>query len=745
MKEATKKILAGALACSMMLSSVAALTLNNVVAKAEEEAPASHTFVDFKTDVSRTHSEVLTNVDTDGDGTVDAANAFKALYADRGDKWIDYNFTLPQAPDLTGKTKLCLRLYVHMSEATSTCSVVWMKNGAQDPMLWGTTHKQGEWYTYEISGADLAKLNSNTFTIMIFPGDNPTLYEDSYVLLDKMYLVDENSTETMVTDFNGSDFTVVDKSCMAVDTDGDGVIDAKNVMKIPVTGTDWRWNTLVFPEAPNMTDIGKIVLRVYPHISSATSTHSILYMRNSAGTDMMFKADYTEGEWVDLVIDSEADVAKFNSNSVQLGIYPGDNATLYEDSYILIDKITLVEKELPKATVTLDNDTATTGAENTEVKVKIGQTMTNPGSQVQGMKVKWYSDAAKTTLFDFSTVITEDITLYGKYEALEKGLLVEMNEEDSAIWLNAPGKPEPQCNWMGADSLSYITNVDMDGDGTIEEESALKINYTGQWQLFGVQLFNSLDMTNIASVTFHLYFHTNNMTTYTLWGGEGNPDGPYTGSFVGWAAQPQGEWIEVTVSAPDQLAKMTGEDGKFDSFTIGTGFGWDAIPDQNGKILPDSYMLIGRITYNWNCNVVYEMDTATSGIENVTQVISNGKKLGVIPEDLEAAITAKGYTVEWYTDAAKTQAFDLKKDRINEDITLYAKLTKVETPSDSTTDSTKPADSTTDSTKPADSATNSTSEKKGCFSGLEMSSAIALGAIAIATIGCMVLLRKKED
>lgn len=95
-------------------------------------------------------------------------------------------------------------------------------------------------------------------------------------------------------------------------------------------------------------------------------------------------------------------------------------------------RISIYVKEVVVRTVTFNTDGGSIVA---NANVEDGQTVTRPSDPSKGgyAFVNWYSDSEKTVLYDFSTPVTADITLYAKWEAAETRRITFVTNGGTAV------------------------------------------------------------------------------------------------------------------------------------------------------------------------------------------------------------------------------------------------------------------------------------------------------------------------
>ena len=482
-----------------------------------------------------------------------------------------------------------------------------------------------------------------------------------------------------VIDFVDSQVTLSGNNGAGVDfvTDAQGAATAAKFTysEDTVQTTGWCVYPVTLKEPLNVSDTYTMSIRFYVHLTTKTSTYPFVSIYSAQkGEFVMYHnvAVSEQEEWITYTISRSDYLLMANSSGQITGfdvwLYPGDGATLFSDSYVLIDEITIDDS----CVITLDNDEATTGLGLTEVRTQVGAPLEAPDSQVYGKSVTWYSDAARTNPVDFTDkTVTRGLKFYGKYSDMTatKGVVAACTPADTR-YFKAPTIPTESSGLLGKGNFSYVTDLDLDGDGVVEAKNAVKISLSGQWNSFALEFATPLDVTEAMSVTFRMYIDIGNIPTGAIWAGEGSKNDagevrPYQHGVIPWQDLVQNQWYEYTISSEDSIAQFAGEDGKFDSFLWALG-----IQFAIGQTLPaGSCVYIDSITYTWACNVTFDCDTENSGIKNVTETYSSGKKIVTAPKETAKA----GYDVEWYADEARTVPFNLKSEGLSGDITLYGK------------------------------------------------------------------------
>lgn len=486
----------------------------------------------------------------------------------------------------------------------------------------------------------------------------------------------EAPSSGIIADFTAEDTTVEigDTLCTYetnVDTDGDGSPDAATALKYADPSASWNYLKVRFNNPVTPKEIYTIRFRFYVKIAMGANTKPLIMWKSFTDVDTHWMDNVGQGEWAEIEFTREetlnlVDPADGKIKGLIIGLHPGSGVPLCADPVFMLDSASYDPMEVP---VTMDNDKANTGVAETDMVVTYGETLPEPTSQVFGKVVTWYADPARTVLFDFeNTKAAVGITLYGKYEniASTKGVVSECTRGDTRyleIPLEEYYKEEGGGGANGVlkeSCISYVTDVDTDGDGVIDAESAIKVSNWTQWHGFALEFATPVDMSKVSKVTFRVYFDLKGIPAGSIWEGPANFQ-----KGIKWLDLVQNKWWNVSFSSEEELAEFTGESGLFDHFGWVIGFMLES-----GQTIPkDAYMLIDKITYEWDCTVNFDCDTANSGVNNFEKTYISGKKISSSPK----ATQKEGYDVEWYLDAARTIPYDITTEILTDDITLYAK------------------------------------------------------------------------
>lgn len=495
---------------------------------------------------------------------------------------------------------------------------------------------------------------------------------DSNVLVE----FTENDTELFGTNADIEFKTDVETSSETV---ASAVKVSYNAEKVDVNG--WALANITFKEAFTADSAFTMSFRIYTHIVSTVGMNkpTVAVMSRATGDAVLWKLIAEEQEWNTFTLSRDDYKKMANDQGVIEGFtikFNRGSGTAFSDSYVLLDKIIIDDA----CAITLDNDKDNTGVDPTDVRCERGSALTQPSSQIFGKGVTWYADAERTTPYDFTDkTVDSNITLYGAYsETLEptRGVVTDFSRADARYFipLDANGNkifPNDSSSYVNQNYMEYLSNVDVDGNGKIDdwEKNAIKVSNWGFHESVGFEFANPVGIDDVMGLTFRIYTDFKGIQTYGVWACEGaikeNGDiGSFTNGILFDTVQ-QGKWYDVTFPSQDKYSQVAGADGKFDSFV------WSFWIDAGqGNVPPsDTYVVFGGIYYNYKCNVTFDCDTATTGISNVTAVYSSGKAINEAPDATQKA----GYKLTWYKDPARTERYSLKTNLLDGDITLYAK------------------------------------------------------------------------
>ncbi|MDY2842185.1 MAG: InlB B-repeat-containing protein, partial [Candidatus Borkfalkiaceae bacterium] len=325
-------------------------------------------------------TDLVSDVDTDGNGIVDAENAWRIGVTQKGLSFAGTTITMDFAETIDFSAKLGTnlngiqyRMYLHLGEITGAYNIEAYINGGL-VANWSSASDgnfdvtrpivQDEWITFTLaSGFSITSLSNVGFK---FPAGGINYYPCAYVLIDKITTVEntETSDATILTEFGADQIDQAGKGwrtdlAINVDTDGDGKIDADNAWRINLdmgsAATGIKFATPI-----NISAYAGIQMRVYVHWASSFGVNSQIslcanntdaYKPNGA-YDKVFalwkgldesSRPMIQDEWITFTF--AENITKEVPTISSLGIYiTADGAAAYDEAYMLIDKIVAIPK-----------------------------------------------------------------------------------------------------------------------------------------------------------------------------------------------------------------------------------------------------------------------------------------------------------------------------------------------------------------------------------------------------------------
>ena len=323
------------------------------------------------------------------------------------------------------------------------------------------------------------------------------------------------------------------------------------------------------------------------------------------------------------------------------------------DTYILIYKS---EKET--ATATFHYPDGTTKQETVELNTKLFEPQFEDTDE-EGRKrgIKWYTDEAKTILYDFNTDVTQNLDLYGAYYYLEDP------ETKVTITFHYPDGKTETTSIKQNEKVTKPDFEDVDNDGkkrgikwyTDEAKTTLydfNTEVAQDLNLYGAYYY--LDEESKLTVTFHY------------------PDGKteaVTLELYGKLTQPEFE-------AED-------ENGKY-------GIKW--YTDEVRTILYDFNTAVSSDLNLYGAYYYYK-DKITVTLyypDGKTEIVTLDPNTALTKPEFEATDANGKYGILWYADEAKTILYNFDTD-VTEDISIYGVYSYIyeETDEDGSSD-TKP-------------------------------------------------------
>lgn len=314
-------------------------------------------------------TDLVSDVDTDGNGVVEAENAWRASAKYRG---AAVSVDLSPEVSLAGASGVSLRMYIHLGALTGDVQIPVQLSGVEKGYLSSTSNflfdgtrpvYQNQWIDFTIvENFSMDKLTKVGF---VFPAAGIDYYDDAYILVDKVSVVTPSAAneENVITEFAWDQVSHAGKGWRTdlatdVDVNGDGKVDVANAWRINPTVAK---NGITLANAFDMTGVVGLQFRIYVHWGKLNSGYNISFFANNAAPDSFeatglfshWSGDQSDrpilqDQWITYTVkDSKPNVSSITA----FGIYvTSGNVTPYDDAYILIDKVVAmrevtVEKE----------------------------------------------------------------------------------------------------------------------------------------------------------------------------------------------------------------------------------------------------------------------------------------------------------------------------------------------------------------------------------------------------------------
>lgn len=355
-------------------------------------------------------------------------------------------------------------------------------------------------------------------------------------------------------------------------------------------------------------------------------------------------------------------------NSTFVGWYSDENlATPYDFSTVLTGDITLYAKWI-ETTCTVTFESNNGGSTVSSIPVTNGQTVSMPADPIwDGFKFAgWYMDTGLTNLYDFSTPVTGDITLYAAWTPIIYTVTFESNgstvSSEPVAYGDAALVPDDPTN-TGMTLVGWYT------------DAGLTTAYDFSTGVFG-------DMTLYAKWTPTVYIVTFNS----------NGDGSVTTQKVDFGGK----------------ANSPTTDPTRDNYTF---MGWYS---DSALTIPYNFstVLTGDITlyakwFEINCMVTFD---SNGGSSVDSQTVKNGETI-----TQPSNPTYQGYSFGgWYSNTGLTAAYSFAAP-VTGDITLYAQWFTVGVGGAATTKAPVLSDGSATRTDSKDASITFTSDSSGVF------------------------------
>ena len=266
------------------------------------------------------------------------------------------------------------------------------------------------------------------------------------------------------------------------------------------------------------------------------------------------------------------------------------------------------------------------GSEVTSATVNYNASVTAPANPTKEHYTfdGWYKDSKLRNKYDFKNKVTEDLTLYAKW-----------NAESYTVTFNSNGGTE-----MSSSSVEYNTTVR-------QPASPEKTGYTFNGWYTDSELTAAFNFTTRITANTTLYAkYTINTYTVTFNSNGGSEVSSATVEYNG------------TVTKPADPSKQY--------YTFGGWYTDTALSAEYNFTTPVTQSI--ALYAKWNA-IPHTVTFNTNGGDAINSVtVNEGSTLTVSPQPVKTGYTFKG----WFSDSETTQAFNFSQI-IVKDVTLYAK------------------------------------------------------------------------
>ena len=474
-------------------------------------------------------------------------------------------------------------------------------------------------------------------------------------------------------------------------------------------GTD-MYVRFAFINEVKVEDIAGITIRAYLKLNATETSETSIQISNLDGSweGYAIPTYGKEGEWTDIVLSGDAlnTISKDGViNGLTIAIRNAQGSGMHQElhnqwndfdanpAFIMIDSI-VYEEFVASYNVTYDYNTALTGLENgTAIVNSKPFKVTRPVSPVaMGYNfVGWYSDAEYTTEFDFDTAISEDTTVYAKFEDLTfaDGVVANFGGNDTAVDKIIVGDSEfagdvTIDSWTGPGFEAYFPDSKfakhingVDTLTSVGEDGAdyLKIGLFPDKAfgngLFRIKFANQVDCAKIAKVVIRVYFKLNSIDgTQVLFGNY--YDTNVENYFVVDTFRQEGMWLDIEIKGSDLACILSGEtfDGLFVCVKNAVGGAYNSLHNEwNNFDANPCYMYLDSITYEEGKKVT--IDDGNGNVQILT-VLAGEKVTGIQNPSKESTAQYSYEFAGWYVGDIE---FDFDT-AITQDITITARYTE---------------------------------------------------------------------
>lgn len=445
-------------------------------------------------DATARRGSLVKNVDTDGDGNADCLTAWKIPGSAAWD-WLGVDFKTPI--DMADVAVISVRYYAHYT-SSGTPILQWqaiqfaggdIQFGWDQPMV----QDQWTWRTFSAEEVATAATVADGKLCGFMMGTNAnggTMQSDSFILFDKVMIVKKvdvkEDTTNLLNDFTADTCTkTTDSSSFVtnVDTNNDGVVDCYSGWKFVPVQANQTWSVMSFNEAIDLTNVYKMKLRMFVRFGTPVEDLVLQFqaLGDNGDIEFLWYQNFKQNEWFELTITSEQidkiKAVRSDLKGLSIGTFHAADTKLYDDAYIIFDRLTYCENH----TVTFNHGD---GLDADTVIVPDGDPTKAAESKKVGYTVTWCTDEACTTTFDFSTEINADMTLYAKYTVRKLTITFRHGDDiaDEKQTVDYGGKATAAESKKDGHTVTWCTDeactTAFDFDTEIKSDMTLYAKYT---------------------------------------------------------------------------------------------------------------------------------------------------------------------------------------------------------------------------------------------------------------------------
>lgn len=348
---------------------------------------------------------------------------------------------------------------------------------------------------------------------------------------------------------------------------------------------------LDFGKNISYAECAKITFRIYMHVDTSGLSEIKLYSFN--GRTFYKFTTAVQDEWIDVEIMNDDLINVFNEgyfsgvdvivrfDQVRNGNYQDHYSAYWEKtfeadpSYMYFDKVTYTPYE-KTVNFTFDYDEALSGISNRNVGVRSAKVARPEDPYLLGYTFGgWYTNKSYSELFDFSSEVTEDTTVYAKFNSIgefPEGVITDFTYPATAIgyahfthesyteWANHPLRQNIGAPSLPESGTEFVTGLEGSVDG-----NALKLNFAGFRYTtaigFSMEFPYAVSSEKIGKIVLRTFMHvdTDGCSVIKLYSADG-------ASHFDFSTEDSDEWVDIEIKGENLkkvLTKSTFKELKF--------------------------------------------------------------------------------------------------------------------------------------------------------------------------------------